>query len=46
MSDRMSKTEIPMKRAKSVDGITQYLAKKHGGNIDHMGVVTLTSSSV
>jgi hypothetical protein len=38
--------EIPMKEAKSLDGIILYLTKKHGGNVQEKGIVTTTSKSV
>jgi hypothetical protein len=41
-----SKVEIPMKEAKSLDGIISYLTKKHGGNVQEKGIVTITSKSV
>jgi hypothetical protein len=40
-----SKVEIPMKEAKSRDGIISYLTKKHGGNVQKKGIVTITSKS-
>jgi hypothetical protein len=52
-----SKVEIPMKsepidpswdwenEAKSLDGIISYLTKKHGGNVQEKGIVTITSKS-
>jgi hypothetical protein len=41
-----SKVEIPMKAANSLDGIISYLTKKHGGNVQEKGIVTITSKSV
>jgi hypothetical protein len=41
-----SKFEIPLKQAKSQDGIISYLTKKHGGNVHEKGIVTITSKSV
>jgi hypothetical protein len=38
--------EIPMKEAKSLDGMISYLTKKHGGNVQEKGIVTITSKSV
>jgi hypothetical protein len=32
--------------AKSLDGIISYLTKKHGGNVQEKGIVTITSKSV
>jgi hypothetical protein len=40
------KVEIPMKSAKSLDGIISYLTKKHSGNVQEKGIVTITSKSV
>jgi hypothetical protein len=40
-----SKVEIPRKEAKSLDGIISYLTKKHGGNVQEKGIVTITSKS-
>jgi hypothetical protein len=41
-----SKVKIPMKAPKSLDGIISYLTKKHGGNVQEKGIVTITSKSV
>jgi hypothetical protein len=41
-----NKVEIPMKEAKSLDGIISYLSQKHGGNVGEKGIVTITSKSV
>jgi hypothetical protein len=41
-----SKVEIPMKSAKSLDGVISYLTKKHCGNVQEKGIVTITSKSV
>jgi hypothetical protein len=38
--------EIPMKAAKSMDGIISHLTQKHGGNVQEKGIVTITSKSV
>jgi hypothetical protein len=38
--------EIPMKKAESLEGIISYLTKKHGGNVEEKGIVTITSKSV
>jgi hypothetical protein len=35
-----------MKGDKAVDGIISYLTKKHGGNVQEKGIVTITSKSV
>jgi hypothetical protein len=35
--------ELPMKAAKSLEGIISYLTKKHGGNVHEKGIVTITS---
>jgi hypothetical protein len=43
---RQSKVEIPMEEAKSLDGIIAYLTKKHRGNVQEKGIVTMTSKSV
>jgi hypothetical protein len=41
-----NKVEIPMKEAKSLEGIISSLTKKHGGNVQEKGIVTITSKSV
>jgi hypothetical protein len=41
-----TKTEIPMKEDKSLDGIISYLTNKHGGNVHEKRIVTITSKSV
>jgi hypothetical protein len=41
-----NRVEIPMKEAISLDGIISYLTKKHGGNVQEKGIVTITSRSV
>jgi hypothetical protein len=41
-----SRVEIPLKADKSLDGIISYLTKKHGGNVQEKGIVTITSKSV
>jgi hypothetical protein len=38
--------EIPMRKAKSKDGILSHLTQKHGGNIHEKGIVRITSKSV
>jgi hypothetical protein len=38
--------EFPLKDARSLDGITSYLTRKHGGNVHDKGIVTITSKSV
>jgi hypothetical protein len=38
--------ELPLKEAKSLDGVISYLTKKHGGNVQEKGIVTITSQSV
>jgi hypothetical protein len=38
--------EFPMKKPKSLEGIIAHLTKKHGGNVQERGVVTITSKSV
>jgi hypothetical protein len=38
--------EIPMKSAKSLDGIISYLTKKHGGNVQQRGIVVITAKSI
>jgi hypothetical protein len=43
---RLRQVEIPMKAAKSLDGMISYLTKKHGGNVQEKGIVTITSKSV
>jgi hypothetical protein len=40
-----SKVEIPMKEV-LLDGIISYLTKKHGGNVQEVGIVTISSKSV
>jgi hypothetical protein len=45
-SKSQSKVEIRMKEAKSLNGIIAYLTKKHGGNVQEKGIVTITSKSV
>jgi hypothetical protein len=37
---------FPMKETKSLDGMISYLTKKHGGNVEEKGIVTITSKSV
>jgi hypothetical protein len=39
-------SEIPIKEAKSLDGIISYLTLKYGGNVHEKGIVKLTSKSV
>jgi hypothetical protein len=48
MLDKMagSKVEIPMKEAKSMDGIISCLTNKHGGIVQEKGIVIITSKSV
>jgi hypothetical protein len=41
-----SNVEIPMKEAKSLNGIISYLTKKYGGNVQEKGIVTITSKSI
>jgi hypothetical protein len=36
---------LPMKEAKSLDGIISYLTRKHGGNVQEKGIVRITSKS-
>jgi hypothetical protein len=38
--------EFPLKEAKSLEGIISYLTRKHGGNVQDNGIVTITSKSV
>jgi hypothetical protein len=40
----LKKLDIPMPKAKSLDGIISYLTNKHGGNVHDKGVVTLTAT--
>jgi hypothetical protein len=42
----LRKVEIPMKAAKSSEGIISYLTKSQGGSIHGAGVMTITSQSV
>jgi hypothetical protein len=39
------KVEIPMKEGKLREGIISSLTKKHGGNVQERGIVTITSKS-
>jgi hypothetical protein len=41
-----NKVEIPMKEAKSLEGIISHLTQKHGGNVQEEGIVRITSKSV
>jgi hypothetical protein len=41
-----SKREILITKAASLDGIVSYLTRKHGGNVQEKGIVTITSKSV
>jgi hypothetical protein len=38
--------EIPLICGVSLDGIISYLTRKHGGNVHHKGIVTITSKSL
>jgi hypothetical protein len=42
----LMKVEIPATATISLEGILCYLTKKHGGNVDEKGLVTITSKSV
>jgi hypothetical protein len=42
----VTKVEIPMKEAKSLEGILLYLTAKHGGHVHEKGIVRITSKSV
>jgi hypothetical protein len=37
---------FPPREAKSVNGITSYLSRKHGGNIHDSGLVTIASKTI
>jgi hypothetical protein len=41
----LNRVEVPMVRAKSLDGILSYLTTKHGGHVHEKGIVTITSKS-
>jgi hypothetical protein len=41
-----SKFEIPLKQARSLEGVISYLTKKHGGNVHEKEIVIITSKSV
>jgi hypothetical protein len=43
---RLRKTVEKEKEANSLPGIISYLTKKHGGNVQEKGIVTITSKSV
>jgi hypothetical protein len=42
----LKKPDFPLKGANSLEGIISYLTKKHGGNVDEKGIVTITSKSI
>jgi hypothetical protein len=39
-------SRVPLRRPESLDGIISYLSRKHGGNVQDKGIVTITSKSV
>jgi hypothetical protein len=41
-----TEVDFPMPSDRSVDGIIAYLTQQHGGNVDDLGIVTITSKSV
>jgi hypothetical protein len=43
---RQSKVDILLNEWKSLDGVISYPTKKHGGNVQEKGLVTITSNSV
>jgi hypothetical protein len=42
----LNHVEIPLKDAKSLDGMISHLTKQHGGNVQEKGIVTITSKSI
>jgi hypothetical protein len=45
-SKSLKATKFPLKEAESLEGIISYLTRKHGGNVDEKGIVTINSKSV